>query len=56
MIDEVTPFNAITIRIASPQVMRSWSKGEVVRAKINPESVPSVAKNRQGKISKTDAG
>jgi len=29
MIDEITPFNAITIRIASPQVMRSWSKGEV---------------------------
>ena len=29
MIDEVTPFNAISIRIASPQVIRSWSKGEV---------------------------
>lgn len=29
MIEEVTPFNAITIKIASPQVIRSWSKGEV---------------------------
>jgi DNA-directed RNA polymerase subunit beta' len=35
MIDEVTPFNAITIRIASPQVIRSWSKGEVKK----PETI-----------------
>ena len=35
MIDEVTPFNAITIRIASPQVVRAWSKGEVKK----PETI-----------------
>jgi len=35
MIDEVTPFNAITIRIASPQIIRGWSKGEVKK----PETI-----------------
>ena len=35
MIDEVNLFNAITIRIASPQVIKSWSKGEVKK----PETI-----------------
>src|SRR5512136_1561138 len=35
MIDEVTPFNAITIRIASPESIKSWSKGEVKK----PETI-----------------
>ncbi|MFA5255967.1 MAG: DNA-directed RNA polymerase subunit beta', partial [Candidatus Omnitrophota bacterium] len=29
MTDEVNPFNAISIRIASPETIKSWSKGEV---------------------------
>ncbi len=35
MIDEVNLFNTITIRIASPQVIKSWSKGEVKK----PETI-----------------
>ncbi|MFH1189451.1 MAG: DNA-directed RNA polymerase subunit beta' [Candidatus Omnitrophota bacterium] len=35
MVDEVTPFNAITIKIASAPVIRSWSKGEVKK----PETI-----------------
>src|SRR3989338_155962 len=35
MFDEVTLFNSITIRIASPQTIRSWSKGEVKK----PETI-----------------
>ena len=29
MADEVSPFNAISIKIASPEIIKSWSKGEV---------------------------
>ena len=35
MIDDMVPFNAITIKIASPQVIKSWSKGEVKK----PETI-----------------
>ncbi|MBI5143717.1 MAG: DNA-directed RNA polymerase subunit beta' [Candidatus Omnitrophica bacterium] len=35
MISEVNPFNAITVRIASPQIIKSWSKGEVKK----PETI-----------------
>ncbi|MBN2453317.1 MAG: DNA-directed RNA polymerase subunit beta' [Candidatus Omnitrophica bacterium] len=35
MVDEVTPFNAINIKIASPQTIKSWSKGEVKK----PETI-----------------
>jgi DNA-directed RNA polymerase subunit beta' len=35
MIDEVNLFNAISIRIASPQTIKSWSKGEVKK----PETI-----------------
>ena len=35
MFDEVNMFDAITIRIASPEVIRSWSKGEVKK----PETI-----------------
>src|SRR3989338_8097533 len=35
MLDEPTLFNSITIRIASPQTIRSWSKGEVKK----PETI-----------------
>jgi DNA-directed RNA polymerase subunit beta' len=35
MVDEITLFNAITIKIASPEVIRSWSKGEVKK----PETI-----------------
>ena len=35
MFDEVNVFDAITIRIASPEVIRSWSKGEVKK----PETI-----------------
>jgi DNA-directed RNA polymerase subunit beta' len=35
MIEETNLFNAITIRIASPQIIRSWSKGEVKK----PETI-----------------
>ena len=35
MIDEVNLFNAITVRLASPQVVKSWSKGEVKK----PETI-----------------
>ncbi len=35
MIDEVNLFNAITIKIASPQIIKSWSKGEVKK----PETI-----------------
>ena len=30
--DEITPFDSISIKIASPQVVKSWSKGEVKKA------------------------
>jgi DNA-directed RNA polymerase subunit beta' len=33
--DEVNPFNAISIKIASPEVIKSWSKGEVKK----PETI-----------------
>lgn len=32
MIEQAAKFDAITIKIASPQVIRSWSKGEVKKA------------------------
>ncbi|MCM8797087.1 MAG: DNA-directed RNA polymerase subunit beta' [Candidatus Omnitrophica bacterium] len=32
MTEETTSFNSITLKIASPQVIRSWSKGEVKKA------------------------
>jgi len=32
MSEELAPFDCITIKIASPQVIRSWSKGEVKKA------------------------
>lgn len=35
MVDELNIFNAITIRIASPQIIKSWSKGEVKK----PETI-----------------
>ncbi|MFH1779421.1 MAG: DNA-directed RNA polymerase subunit beta' [Candidatus Omnitrophota bacterium] len=35
MIDEISPFDAITIKIASPEVIRSWSRGEVKK----PETI-----------------
>ena len=35
MFDEVNVFDAITIRIASPEVIRSWSRGEVKK----PETI-----------------
>ena len=35
VLDEVNVFDAITIRIASPEVIRSWSKGEVKK----PETI-----------------
>jgi len=35
MFDEVNVFDAITIRVASPEVIRSWSKGEVKK----PETI-----------------
>jgi len=35
MFDEVNMFDAITIRVASPEVIRSWSKGEVKK----PETI-----------------
>ncbi len=35
MFDDVNVFDAITIRIASPEVIRSWSKGEVKK----PETI-----------------
>jgi DNA-directed RNA polymerase subunit beta' len=35
MVDELNKFNAISIRIASPQVIKSWSKGEVKK----PETI-----------------
>ena len=35
MLDEITLFNTITIRIASPQTIKSWSKGEVKK----PETI-----------------
>ncbi len=35
MVDEVTPFNSITIKIAAASVIRSWSKGEVKK----PETI-----------------
>ena len=35
MIDDVNLFNAITIRIASPQEIKSWSRGEVKK----PETI-----------------
>ena len=33
--EELVPFNAITIKVASPNVIRSWSKGEVKK----PETI-----------------
>ncbi|MDP3804511.1 MAG: DNA-directed RNA polymerase subunit beta', partial [Candidatus Omnitrophota bacterium] len=35
MIEDSNPFNAITIRIASPQMIKNWSKGEVKK----PETI-----------------
>jgi len=35
MIDEISPFDAITIKIASPETIRSWSRGEVKK----PETI-----------------
>jgi DNA-directed RNA polymerase subunit beta' len=35
MIDDVNMFNSITIKIASPEIIRSWSKGEVKK----PETI-----------------
>src|SRR3989338_6881235 len=35
MFDEVNVFDAITIRIASPEVIKSWSHGEVLK----PETI-----------------
>ena len=35
MFDEVNVFDAITIRVASPEVIRNWSKGEVKK----PETI-----------------
>ena len=35
MIDEVNRFNSITIKLASPQMIKSWSKGEVKK----PETI-----------------
>jgi len=30
--DEITPFDSITIKLASPQIIKSWSKGEAKKA------------------------
>ena len=35
MTEDLNRFNAITIKIASPQVIKSWSKGEVKK----PETI-----------------
>ena len=35
MMDEVNPFNAISIKIASPEIIKNWSKGEVKK----PETI-----------------
>ena len=35
MTDEIVQFNAINVKIASPQVIKSWSKGEVKK----PETI-----------------
>ena len=36
VLDEVNVFDAITIRVASPEVIRSWSKGEVKKPATTP--------------------
>ncbi|MFA5499723.1 MAG: DNA-directed RNA polymerase subunit beta' [Candidatus Omnitrophota bacterium] len=35
LIEDVNPFNAISIKIASPEIIKSWSKGEVKK----PETI-----------------
>ena len=35
LIEDVNPFNAISIKIASPESIKSWSKGEVKK----PETI-----------------